>query len=124
MREAKALAGAREWSGAYHLSGYAVECGLKAAIAKDFSSSTFPDKAHVTKIHTHKLQDLVNLAGLQTRLDTDLAADPDLELNWGVMKDWNEGSRYLIWPRSEAEGMVSALTDRRHGVMKWLRSVW
>ena len=124
LRDAKALFDAGQWSGAYYLSGYAVECGLKAAIAKQFSASTIPDPTHVRSIYTHKLPALVNVAGLQTRLDADSQSDPDLELNWGVVKDWDEGSRYEIWSRSDAEGMLSAISDRRHGVMKWLRSVW
>ena len=74
LREAKALAAAGEWSGAYYLSGYAVECGLKAAIARAFNASTFPDKNHVFNIHTHKLQDLVKLAGLQPQQDLEFQA--------------------------------------------------
>jgi len=38
-REAKALLAASEWSGAYYLSGYAVECGLKAVLASQFKAS-------------------------------------------------------------------------------------
>ena len=102
LREAVALSAAGEWSGVYYLSGYAVECGLKAAIAKQFRASTFPDKALVQNIHIHDLQRLVGLAGLQTRLDSDFASDPDLELNWQVVKDWNEASRYQIWSQSDA----------------------
>jgi HEPN domain-containing protein len=35
------LAGGR-WSGAYYLAGYAVECGLKACVAKLTNQDDFP----------------------------------------------------------------------------------
>ncbi|MSU78452.1 MAG: HEPN domain-containing protein [Gemmataceae bacterium] len=34
VRDADSLLKAGQWSGAYYLAGYAVECGLKACIAK------------------------------------------------------------------------------------------
>lgn len=124
LREAKALAAAGEWSGAYYLSGYAAECGLKAAVAKQFSANTFPDRDLVSKMYTHNLQVLVKSAGLEQEQDRQFKVDPDLEVNWQVVKDWSEGSRYTMRSRPDAEAILSALTDRRHGVMKWLRSVW
>ncbi len=42
LREAEALLNAGEWSGAYYLAGYAVECGLKACIAKLTGLARFP----------------------------------------------------------------------------------
>lgn len=33
-RDAEALLNAGRWSGAFYLAGYAIECGLKACIAK------------------------------------------------------------------------------------------
>ncbi len=34
MRDAEVLLDAGQWSGAYYLAGYAVECGLKACAAE------------------------------------------------------------------------------------------
>ena len=67
---------------------------------------------------------LVKAAGLQQQQSQAFNADPDLRINWAIAKDWNEVSRYRIWTRSRAEEMVLAITHRRHGVMKWLRTVW
>jgi len=36
LRHAEALLGAQLFAGAYYISGYAVECGLKAVVAKLF----------------------------------------------------------------------------------------
>ena len=44
IAEAKILFDAGKWSGAYYLAGYAVECGLKACIAKLTKPDEFPDK--------------------------------------------------------------------------------
>lgn len=41
IREAQALLRAKEFSGAYYLVGYAVECGLKACIAKGVKKHDF-----------------------------------------------------------------------------------
>lgn len=43
-RDAEALLAAGQWSGAYYLAGYAVECGLKACIARQIGQHEFPDK--------------------------------------------------------------------------------
>jgi len=123
-REAKALLASNQWSGAYYLSGYAVECGLKSVLVKQFKTSALPDKRLVNDAYQHNLQALVGLAGLTQQQSQALNADPLLRVNWSLTKDWTEASRYRIWTQLEAEEMVSAITDRQHGVMKWLRSIW
>jgi hypothetical protein len=68
LREARALAGAAEFSGAYYLAGYAVECGLKACIAKAVKRHDFPDPQQRGKDpYIHDLVQLLALAGLKTR---------------------------------------------------------
>jgi hypothetical protein len=47
--EAKALLGHRQSSGAYYLAGYAIECALKAVIAKQFRAEEIPDRALVNQ---------------------------------------------------------------------------
>jgi HEPN domain-containing protein len=42
LAEAQILLRAGMWSGAYYLVGYAVECGLKACIAKGTKQDDFP----------------------------------------------------------------------------------
>lgn len=54
LREAKVLLGVGLYDGAYYLAGYAVECGLKACIAKrtlrhDFRGLTAALEAHVAE---------------------------------------------------------------------------
>ena len=72
VREAEALLAAGLWDGAYYLAGYAVECGLKACIAKLTRAEEFPDKDWAVKCFTHKIDDLVKLAELEADHKTDM----------------------------------------------------
>ena len=56
--------------------------------------------------------------------DADAAADPDLEVNWGVVKDWTEESRYERKTQAEAQELIAAITDAAHGVLPWIRQRW
>lgn len=52
LKEAKALLDAGLYDGAYYLAGYAVECGLKACIAKKTKRHEFPpDKGSWKDLH-------------------------------------------------------------------------
>jgi HEPN domain-containing protein len=44
IREAHVLLKASEYSGAYYLAGYSLECALKACTAKSVQRFDFPDK--------------------------------------------------------------------------------
>ena len=66
--EAKALLGLGLFDGAYYLAGYAVECALKACIAKGTRRFEFPDKRRVDSSYTHDLELLMRLANLDESL--------------------------------------------------------
>jgi hypothetical protein len=63
--EAKALLDKRLYSGAYYLAGYAVECGLKAGVAKRTRRHDFPDKKLAMDSFTDNLNSLVGSVGFQ-----------------------------------------------------------
>src|SRR4051812_37068289 len=93
--DAAILLAANRWAFAYYVAGYAVECGLKACIARQTSAEDFPPKVKVVQdFYTHDLDKLVNAGGLKPILDAATAANPALSGKWGTVKDWNEGSRY------------------------------
>ena len=48
-REAAALLRAKLFPGAYYLAGYAVECALKACVAKQTNKHDFPNKNWLPK---------------------------------------------------------------------------
>ena len=124
LKESKVLLQHSLCDGAYYLAGYAVECALKACIAKSTARHEFPDKNKVNASYTHKLKDLVGVAGLETaRLDrarTDLA----FRANWNVVQLWTEESRYERRNVEAAQALFDAVADRRHGVLSWIRLHW
>ncbi len=124
IREAQALLAVGEWSGAYYLAGYSVECGLKASIARQFKRFEWPDKALVIKSYTHDLPALLGLAGLERPLNAEMSADRVFRTNWLIVKDWTEGARYVVWSRAQASDLIGAVTDRSHGVLGWIKRHW
>lgn len=125
LREAKILLDNESYAGAYYLAGYAVECALKACIARQTKLHDFPDKDIVTRSYTHKLTQLVDVAGLQADLDNRIRANRNFGLNWTVVKLWSEEARYrLVVTQQDASGIYTAITDRRDGVLTWLKRYW
>src|ERR1019366_8177579 len=84
IREAKVLFDAGEYSGAYYLAGYSIECALKACFAKGVKRFDFPDK-NVQKIFTHKLTDLVVLAGLKDELLSTEQTNSNFAARWALV---------------------------------------
>lgn len=113
-----------EWSGVYYLSGYVLESGLKSCFVRQFRANTMPDRVTVNAGHTHKLDALVKLSDLDRHLDAEIAADPVFLTNWLVAKDWTEASRYDIWSETDARDLLEAVSNRRHGVFRWVRKHW
>ena len=110
--------------GAYYLAGYAVECALKACIAKTYNQYDWPEKEFVNKCHTHDLRALLVHAQLVADRATDSAANPILGFNWSVVDDWNERSRYERHSQLDAERLVKAIGDPVNGVLQWIKARW
>ncbi len=109
---------------AYYLAGYAVECALKACIAKRYSQHDWPEKEFVSKCHTHDLGTLLALANLQVAFTSDSTANPALSQNWLVVKDWTERSRYERHSQAKAQKLIDAITDTANGVLPWIKAHW
>jgi hypothetical protein len=124
LKEARALLLGGHFSGAYYLTGYVVECGLKACIAKRTKRHEFPDKKLVEDSYTHDLVKLVKTAGLEPVLAADAAADSDFRDNWTTARAWKEDSRYKTYERQEASNIYLAVAGRKHGVLRWIRQHW
>ncbi len=94
-KEAATLAKTGNHQGAYYLAGFAVECALKACIAKTTRRHEFPvDKDYAGKVYTHNLDQLLKLAHLDAQLDQDMEIRPELAKNWDLVRDWKVDSRY------------------------------
>jgi HEPN domain-containing protein len=124
IREAETLLHASLFDGAYYLAGYAVECALKACIAKQTREFDFPDRAVVNDSYTHDLDKLVRVAGLDAERQDRSRVSKQFEINWALVKDWSEGSRYDLNDEQKARDFVRAVADRRTGVLGWLKGHW
>lgn len=124
LQESNALLAAGFPEGAYYLAGYAVECALKACIAKKTQLYEFPVKgAH--KFYSHDLEDLFGFAELQLELEGALSANPAMDANWTIVKDWSEEGRYESGRTiRDAQALVSAIEDRTGGLLPWLQQRW
>ena len=122
-KEAAVLAKTRNQQGAYYLGGFAIECALKACIAKKTRRYDFPaDKNYAGKVYTHDLSELLKLADLSAQLDKDIRTQPGLATNWGVVKGWTVGCRY------ETTGLngkdMTAAVSSSNGVLQWIKMYW
>jgi hypothetical protein len=123
--EALVLSAGGKYDGAYYLAGYAVECGLIACIAKLTNQHDFAPKPKFIHDHnSHEIEKLLKTAGLTAQRDTDAATDPDLQANWGVVKDWTEETRYERKTEAQAQKLIAAITDAAHGVLTWIKQRW
>ena len=120
LEEVEVLLNNHKYSGAYYLSGYVIECALKACIAKQTQEFDFPDKKTVTDSYTHDLEKLIKVAKLDKELKS-LLDDPNFSLRWSMIKDWSEESRYQTHSKKKALDIHLAITDPTHEVLQWLQ---
>ncbi|MGA2353379.1 MAG: DNA-binding protein [Terriglobales bacterium] len=123
LKDARVLMQRGSVEGAYYLTGLAVECAVKACIAKNTKRHDFPpNQSTVRDIYTHDLIKLMKAAGLQTALDTETTRNNSFDKSWGVVKVWNVDSRYMTTGLN-ARDLYRAVVGR-DGVMQWLRRRW
>jgi HEPN domain-containing protein len=122
-KEAGVLAKNGNEEGAYYLGGFAIECALKACIAKKIKRHDFPLAAKdANRVYTHDLTQLLKLAELESHLDKAMKRNRTLRENWGVVQNWNVDSRY------EASGLkgtdMDAAVNSADGVLQWIKRRW
>lgn len=124
VREASILLAAGFSDGAYYLAGYAVECALKACIAKRTQEHDFPDKKLVNDSHMHDLGKLLHLADLRVDLDSATQSDPSMTAKLDTILDWSEASRYDRNTKEQAADLLEAIESQAGGLLPWIRSRW
>lgn len=123
--EAAVLFAQGKIDGAYYLAGYAVECALKACIARLTGQDDYPPRPKcIHDYDSHEIEKLVKTAGLTAQRDADAAADLVLKANWEIVKDWTEESRYEHKTQAQAQQLIAAITDAAHGVLPWIKRRW
>ena len=124
-QEAQVLLDNGCFAGAYYLLGYAIECALKACIAKQIRRYDFPDRKLVNDSYTHDLEKLLNISGMKNAMQSETQVNPNLAVNWAIVKDWSEQSRYSNnISEIMARNFFSAITEKSSGVLSWLRKRW
>ena len=130
LKEAKALQSAELPDGAYYLAGYAVECALKACIAKRTREHDFPERKLVNDSHTHEIGNLLRLAGLSDRLKIDIDRNVISETFWETVQRWSEQSRYELIEGEDvfrflkSKLMITAVESEKGGVLPWIKQYW
>jgi len=85
VAEAKSLLDQGRYEGAYYLAGYAVECAIKAYVARQTNQYDFPDRDLVAKVYKHDPEELVRGAGLEIALRKEIESDAEFANNWAVV---------------------------------------
>jgi HEPN domain-containing protein len=115
----------RRYAASYYLAGYAVECGLKACIARQIRQYEFPRSARFSRdVFTHDLKELVKHAGLGDLLVERVTDSEQFGRNWETVAKWSEESRYKSTSREDAEALLGAITEEADGVLAWIRQRW
>jgi HEPN domain-containing protein len=128
LQEAKVLYANRLYDGAIYLAGYVVEVALKARICKILDVEQYPDTGDIGRsFRTHKLDDLLRLAGLQRKFDRAKAVNSNLLIHWSLVTEWSEQFRYHpvgTSSQGRAQEIIAALEDPAYGVFTWLKKYW
>ena len=92
LTDAGALLKAGRYACAYYISGYAIECALKACIARRTNQDDFPPR-EAARYYVHDRPKLLDSAGLSSAFEQELKQDATFRRNWAAVKDWTEETR-------------------------------
>ena len=127
LEEAKKLYADGYYDGACYLGGYCIELALKARICKLLNLTDYPPSGDIGKaFRTHKLEDLVTLAGLKV----DLAQKrllPTFDADWSLISQWSEIWRYNpqgTKTQAQAQNFLNAIDDNIDGIFTWIKTIW
>jgi HEPN domain-containing protein len=125
VQDAEALLTVSRWDAAYYLLGYAIECALKACVAKQFRLHEVPDKELVNSFYTHSFDRLLAISGVKSNLEIRRKVDTSFGENWNTVRDWSETVRYEVGKtEAVARGMYEAVTNSATGILPWLKTQW
>ena len=106
VAEARVLLDAGEYTGSRYIMGYAIECALKACIAKNVKRFDFPPRESAS-LYVHKLEDLFKHAQLRVTLGGYSA------VGLGVRAQGSRRDQRVRTSASRAEGCVGQATVAR-----------
>ena len=113
------------YSGAYYILGYAVECALKACIARQSAEFDFPDMERARDSHNHDFRRMVVTAGLTDDFLIEHRSSGRFRNNWDTVMRWRTNSRYRhSTTEAEATEMFDAVTGGNGGILPWIKARW
>jgi HEPN domain-containing protein len=125
VADASALLDAERYQAAYYLCGYAIECALKACIARKTREFDFPDRKLVNDSYVHDVEKLLRVAGIEQLLEEETKQNGAFAGNWIIVQDWSETSRYdASITADQALIFFLAVADENNGVLAWLKKWW
>ena len=98
--------------------------GSRHVLPVSSNANVIPEKGFVNAVYSHRLDELLGLAGIKKRLQDDMKNDALLSAAWDVASKWNETSRYQMYDQFAAASMIHAVGDQNHGVLQWLKKHW
>ena len=118
IKEAKILITAECFEGAYYLLGYAVECALKACIAKKIRANVFPENDFLKQCFSHDFNSLMKAAQIDQLHKQKLINDQNFNANWLVVKDWSVKSRYKSSiDKYTSLDLFNSISDEETGIL-------
>jgi HEPN domain-containing protein len=125
LTDAEVLLANGRFGAAYYLAGYAVECALKACIAKLTKAEDFPIKNSTNKVYIHDLKKLAGEARLEVATAQLANNDQAFETNWALATLWSEESRYDRYIDQQlAKFILDAVSDPQSGVLQCIKQYW
>jgi AbiV family abortive infection protein len=125
LKDAEVLLANGRFGAAYYLAGYAVECALKACIAKLTKAEDFPIKNSTNTVYIHDLKKLAATARVEVAIAQLSGSDQSFKNKWEIVSWWSEESRYdRSIDRPLAELMLDAVSDSQHGVLQCIKQYW
>jgi hypothetical protein len=124
LADARVLLRNHRSSAAYYLAGYAIECALKACIAKKMRRSDIPRKELVIDSYTHRFDRLISGAALTQVITERERTDPRFKEALSQVLKWSSESRYASASPQDALDLLNAIENPQYGVLPCLRTFW
>lgn len=117
----------------YYLAGYAIELLLKARVCKTLGIPDFFDfdnierkklknESVITKpFKVHDFEQLLILSGIYAAYRNELLTNESFKINWSLVSEWNENSRYLAGLNSQTvKNFITSVKEMMTWIKKYL----
>ena len=97
-------------------------------ICKILDMDKYPDTGEISRaFKTHKLDDLIKLAGLDKKFTEEKKKNFTLYTNWSIVTKWSENYRYNPIGtnlKQSTKDIIEALEEPKDGVFTWIVKWW